>query len=158
MMPNTTADVDAERSDHLLVVDAGTDDHAHSGPVEPQPQHDADDHGDAEHEQPARRVALAEDLGEVGDSPGHTIFFARPPYVGQHLVGEDDRHRDRDDRLAEILALVPAQEHLLDHHAQDGDRERSDQQGNHPLRASRRRSGSMFLVLPTIVCCRSMAM
>ena len=43
VMAKTTADVDAERSDHRLVVDAGADDHAHAGLVEPQPQQRADD-------------------------------------------------------------------------------------------------------------------
>ena len=37
--------------------------------------------------------------------------------VGEHLVGEDDRDRDRDQRLAQVLALVPAQEELLHHDA-----------------------------------------
>ncbi len=37
--------------------------------------------------------------------------------VSEHLVGEDDRDRDRDQRLAQILALVPAQEELLHHQA-----------------------------------------
>ena len=36
-----------------------------------------------------------------------------PAEVGEHLVGEDDRDRDRDQRLAQLLTLVPAEERLL---------------------------------------------
>ena len=33
--------------------------------------------------------------------------------VHDDLVGHDHRDRDRDQRLAQLLALVPAQQHLL---------------------------------------------
>ena len=42
--------------------------------------------------------------------------------MGEHLVGDDDRDRDRDQRLAQLLALVPAQEDLLDDEADGADR------------------------------------
>jgi hypothetical protein len=37
--------------------------------------------------------------------------------VHDHLVGEDRRDRDRDERLAQILTLVPAQQRLMDEQA-----------------------------------------
>ncbi len=72
-------------------------------------------------------------VGEVHDVAGPHHRLRETAVLVQHLIGENDRHRDRDDGLAEILALVPAQEQLLDHHTQDGDREGADDEGNHPL-------------------------
>jgi hypothetical protein len=51
----------------------------------------------------------------------------------QHHVGEDDRQRDRDQRLAQLLAEVPAQEHLLDREAQHGHAERGDERRQPPV-------------------------
>ena len=52
--------------------------------------------------------------------------------MGEHLVGDDHRDRDRDQRLAQVLALVPAQEDLLDDEADDADARRRDEQRDDP--------------------------
>ena len=89
----------------------------------------------AEHEQAAGGVALAEDLEEVGDRrrPDHPL--GETAEAGQHLIGEDHRDRHRDQGLAEILALVPAQEHLLDDEAEDGGDQRRRRAGARPTTA-----------------------
>ena len=51
---------------------------------------------------------------------------------GEHLVGEYHRQCDRDQGLPEILTLVPAQEDLLDHHADHPDDRRRDKEGDDP--------------------------
>jgi hypothetical protein len=53
--------------------------------------------------------------------------------VGDDLVGDDHRDGDRDQCLAEFLALVPAQERLLHHEADDGDAGRGDEERHEPL-------------------------
>ena len=53
--------------------------------------------------------------------------------VVEHLVGEDDRERDRDQRLAQVLALVPAQQHLLQHDADEADEQRADDERHDPV-------------------------
>ena len=53
--------------------------------------------------------------------------------MGEHLVGDDHRDRDRDQRLAQLLALVPAQEDLLDDEADDTDHADRHERGEDPL-------------------------
>jgi hypothetical protein len=53
--------------------------------------------------------------------------------VGDDLVGDDHRDRDRDQGLAELLALVPAEETLLRDQAHDGDAGRRDEERKDPL-------------------------
>ena len=53
--------------------------------------------------------------------------------VGDHLVGEDHRDRDRDQRLAKLLALIPAKEHLLDTESEGADQEPGDERREEPL-------------------------
>ena len=57
--------------------------------------------------------------------------------VGQHLVGQDQRHGDRDQRLPQVLALVPAQEQLM-HDQADGAAGQHRQQGGQRPRTCRR--------------------
>ena len=52
--------------------------------------------------------------------------------AGQHLVGEDHGDGHRDQRLAQFLALVPAQEHLEHHQPDDSGDGRPDEQGDDP--------------------------
>ena len=51
----------------------------------------------------------------------------------KHLVGEDDRDRDRDQRLPQILSLVPAQEELLHDQAHPGDDGRPGESRDDPV-------------------------
>ena len=50
-----------------------------------------------------------------------------------HLIGDDHRDRDRDQRLSEVLALVPAQEELLDQDSEDGDDRHRDEERDDPF-------------------------
>ena len=130
-------DVDAERRGHLPVVDAGANDHAGPRPVEPQPEQGADRQPEAQHGEPRDRVLDAEEM-EVDESldragPRHGPTEAAVE-VRDDLVGEDHRERDRDQRLTEVLTLVPAQEQdLLDDQAEDADRDGRDERRDHPL-------------------------
>ena len=54
--------------------------------------------------------------------------------VREHLVGEDDRDRDRDQRLAQVLALRPAEEELLHHEARGCDDCDPDERRQDPVR------------------------
>ena len=53
--------------------------------------------------------------------------------VHDDLVGHDHRERDRDQRLAQILTLVPAQEHLLHREPDQAGDERRDEQHDEPV-------------------------
>src|SRR5205823_12347610 len=46
--------------------------------------------------------------------------------VSQHLIAEDERKRNRDQRLAKLLALVPAQEELVHDETDETDPDRRD--------------------------------
>ena len=50
-----------------------------------------------------------------------------------HLIGEDDCDRDRDQRLPELLTLVPAKEQLLHSKADEAYRQRCEHRRNQPL-------------------------
>ena len=93
-----------------------------------------DDRG-REDEEAGQRVLDAGDLDvdpPVEDAwPGDVL--SEGPEVGDHLVGEDDRDRDRDQRLPELLTLVPAQEYLLDAEAEEPDQDRGDERRDEPL-------------------------
>ena len=139
-------DVDPERRGHLLVVDAGADDHAGLRPVEPEPEPDADRDADREHHEPRERVLDAADVQidePVGparprqvDGVAAELLRARRDVareVGDDLVGDDHGDGDRDQRLAQLLALVPAQERLLHDEPDDRDARRGDEQRHEPL-------------------------
>ena len=64
--------------------------------------------------------------------PGPGDALGDAAEVVEHLVGEDDRDRDRDQRLAQVLALVPAQQDLLHDHADDADEQRADDERHAP--------------------------
>ena len=51
---------------------------------------------------------------------------------GEHLIGEDEGERDRDQRLAELLALVPAQEDEIEGEADEADDERRGDDADAP--------------------------
>ncbi len=51
----------------------------------------------------------------------------------EHLVGDDHGDRDRDQRLPQLLALVPAEEHLLDDQTDDADHRHRDERREDPL-------------------------
>src|SRR3712207_8522451 len=57
--------------------------------------------------------------------PYTTLFRSE---VGEHLVGQDDGDGDGDERLPQVLALVPAQQQLLHEQAGDGDGRRAREQ------------------------------
>ena len=129
-------DVDPERGDHRAVVDACADDHARARALQPQPEQEADPDRDAENDEPRRRVDDARDV-QVGERvevarPGDVLRDAAE--VREHLVGEDDRDRDRDQRLAQVLALRPAEEELLHHEARGRDDRDADERRNDPVR------------------------
>ena len=110
----------------------GADHHAGLRPIEPQPERDPDRRPERQHHEPRQRVldapdvevdeparpprpadadgVPAEGLGALGDVPRE---------VGDHLVGDDQRDGDRDERLPEVLALVPAEKQLLHRQAED---------------------------------------
>ena len=94
------------------VVDARADDHARPRLLEPEPERRARRRSRAEDEEPRRRVLHARDaqVDERVERAGPGDVLRDAAEVGEHLVGEDDRDRDRDQRLAQLLALVPAQE------------------------------------------------
>ena len=68
-----------------------------------------------EDEDAEERVADPEDADRdaLGERLGRRDLVGDAAEVAEHLVGDDDRGRDRDQRLAQLLALVPAQEELL---------------------------------------------
>ena len=110
-------DVDAERRGHLAVVDAGADHHPRARAVEPDPEPEPDREAEEEHARGARASSRSPSSGSS------TSRFVQPGQVtrrgealvevGDHLVGDDHRDRDRDQRLPQLLTLVPAQEDLL---------------------------------------------
>ena len=53
--------------------------------------------------------------------------------VRDHLIGQDDRDRDRDQRLPKLLTLIPTQEQLLHGKADEADRQRREHRRNEPL-------------------------
>ncbi len=141
----------------VLVVDTGADDHAHACVVEPEPQHQPDGERDCQHEEPTGRVALTEDREEVRDCPGPHQGLGESAEPCQHLVGEDDRDGDRDQRLAEILTLVPTQEQLMEHQTeQRGDRG-SERGVGRPSEKTLTSVAWMLRSLPTIDCWASIA-
>ena len=76
--------------------------------------------------------ALREDVGRrerLGD----------PAEVGERLVGDDDPDRDRDQRLSQVLPLVPAQEELLHDEPDHADAERGDDERDDPVPEARLR-------------------
>src|SRR5439155_13018841 len=87
-------DVDPERRRHLLVVDAGADDHARLRPVEPQPQGETDRDPKPEHDEPGERVVDARDV-EV-DEPVGPAGPAEADGVAAELL------RDRGSRTREV--------------------------------------------------------
>ena len=165
-------DVDPERRGHLLVVDAGADHHPGLGPVEPEPEPDARPRRRSRASRGARastatpaRVQVDEPVGPArpGQVDGVAAELLRPGRdvareMGDDLVGDDHRDRDRDQRLAQLLTLVPAQERLL-----------RDEADERRCKAQRRASGTshsqvLTSVLaiekpwPVIVCWTSYAM
>ena len=72
------------------------------------------------------------EVDELVERPGPGDVLGDAAEVGEHLVGHDDRDRDRDQRLAQILALVPAQEQLLDRQPERGDDGGADEQRERP--------------------------
>jgi hypothetical protein len=90
---------------------------------------------EAEDDQARQRVLDAGDVevDELVERPRPGDVLRDAAVVGEHLVGEDDRDRDRDKRLAQVLTLVPAQEELLHEQADPGDHGDRGQRREHPL-------------------------
>ena len=93
--------------------------------------------------------------------PGHVRLTAWPPptwtasgprKVGDHLVGDDHRDGDRQQRLAEILTLVPAEQQLLDDKPDDGDDRGGDEYREHPLPGRDVDARDREASLPVILC------
>ena len=129
-------DVDPERRDHRAVVDAGADHHSRARLLQPKPERDPDRERDAEDDQARFGVLdpLDVDVHELVQVARPRDVLGDAAEMREHLVGEDDRDRDRDQRLTEVLALVPAQEQLLHHHSHRGDDERRDDRRHDPMR------------------------
>ena len=53
--------------------------------------------------------------------------------VGDHLIRQDDRDRNGDQSLPELLTLIPTQERLLHGKTDEPDRQRGEQSWNEPL-------------------------
>ena len=126
---------DPEGGDHLTVVDARADDHPGPRLLQPEVEAEADHDRDPEDEEPGDRVL---DVGEMDRNapiehsrPGDVL--GKGAEVRDHLVGQDDRDRDRDQRLPELLTLVPTQEQLLHRKTDEPDRHRRDHRRNEPL-------------------------
>ncbi len=128
-------DVDAERAHHRAVVDAGADHHAGARLLQPEPEPDADHEREQQDQQALLGVldALDVQVHEVVDPAGPGDALGDAAEVVEHLVGEDDRDRDRDQRLAQVLALVPAQQELLHDDADDADEQRADDERHDPV-------------------------
>ena len=58
-----------------------------------------------------------------GNDDGALMSLEMPPYAASIWSAAIDRDRDRDQRLAQVLARVPAQEQLLDGDADDADQQ-----------------------------------
>ena len=139
-------DVDPERRGHPLVVDAGADHHPGLGLVEPEPEPDGHCDTKSEHHQTCKRVLHPRDV-EVDEAigptrprqvDGVTAELLRPGRdvareVGDDLVGDDHRDRDRDQRLAQLLAGSPTEERLLSDEAEQRDAGRSNEHRHDPL-------------------------
>ena len=98
------------------VVDAGADHHPRARPLQPQPQQRR--RRRSRSPRMNRRVVVywtpaTRRFENVSSLRGPRDVLGDAAEVGEHLVGEDDRDRDRDQRLPQLLALVPAQEDLL---------------------------------------------
>ena len=137
-------DVDPERRGHLPVVDARANDHPGLRPVEPEPERDADRDPEREHQRAARASTATPQTWRSTSrfvQPGQARPTALPPNrlralgdvpreVRDHLVGDDHRDGDRDQRLAEVLALVPAEQQLLHDQAEDRDHAHATSSGS----------------------------
>ena len=119
------------------IVDTRADDHARPRLLEPEPQRDADGDRHEEHEHAAPGVVERPDVDELGvaDEASARSMPASVPgvEVGLELVEEDHGDRDRDQGLAELLALRPAQKGLLRAEADDGEAECADQRRQQPF-------------------------
>ncbi len=73
------------------------------------------------------------DADPLVDQPGPRDVLRERSEVGDHLIGEDDRNRDRDQRLPKLLTLVPAEKHLLHAETGDADARRCDERRHEPL-------------------------
>ena len=137
-------DIEPERRGHLAVVDAGPDDHPRLRPVQPEPEDDPDEDAEREHHEAGERVLDLPDLqvdqafrpARPRDADGVAAARLQHALAGEvcdHLVGDDHRDGDREQRLPQILALVPAEERLLDDEADDRDDCHRHEHGEDPL-------------------------
>ena len=139
-------DVDPDRRGHLPVVDARADHHPGPRLLQPEPEDDADGDPEREDDEPRERVVDAPDVevdeairpARPGDGHGVAAVLLRSKghrarKVRDDLVGDDDGYGDRDERLAKVLALVPAQQELLDTEPEHGDARHRDEPRHHPL-------------------------
>ena len=99
--------------------------------------------------------------------PGQVRLTALPPptwtvpdrrKVRDHLVGDDHGDGDREQRLAEILSLVPAQQRLLDDNPDHGDDRGGDEHREHPLPGGDVGARDREAALSRHRCCTSYAM
>ncbi len=104
------------------------------------------DDAEREDDEPRERVVDAADVkideavrpARPGNGHGVAAVLLRSEghrarEVRDHLVGDDDGHGDRDERLAEVLALVPAQQELLHREPEHGDARHRDEPRHHPV-------------------------
>ncbi len=98
----------------------------------------------AEDEEPRAGVGEAAyvEVDELVDRAreGHVLGGAAAR-VHDDLVGHDHRDRDRDQRLAQLLALIPAQQHLLHHEPEHAGDERGDAEHDEPVEQADLRRG-----------------
>ena len=108
------------------------------------PEGDPDRDAEREHDETGERVVDVPDLqvdsalGPAGPRQADGVAAtdldgSRPRKVRNHLVGDDHGDRDREQRLTEILTLIPAEQRLLDDDADHGDDRGGDEHRQHPL-------------------------
>jgi hypothetical protein len=85
--------------------------------LDDDPEGDADGNGYRQHEDAKEgiRDPVDVELDTVGERARRRQLLRDSAEVGERLVGDDDGDGDRDQRLAQLLTLVPAEEELLHH-------------------------------------------
>ena len=73
------------------------------------------------------------ELDAVREHAWRRELLRDPAEMGERLVGDDHGDGDRDQRLAKLLPLIPAEKELLHHEPDDADCERCDDERDDPV-------------------------